>query len=154
MGAVTQYMCLDCDFTIKDCELEYFIDEETECVVKHSTGMLTFNMGRDSKISGRIIPAFCPDCLEEVHFCCCENESDSDELKAALRSDENEFAEILDEKYVFRKRDSLAKGFAGCDDDYGVCPKCGRMIALIREDTHECPKCGGMLFGFLMALYD
>ena len=68
VGTLTEYVCEKCGFSISDSDLKYFVDDETNCVVEHASGMLTFDMGHGSKIRGRIIPSFCPDCSSEVHF--------------------------------------------------------------------------------------
>ena len=99
MGEEIQYECDKCGFIISNSDLNYFIDEETNCVVEHASGMLTFDMGRDSKIKGKIIPSFCPDCSSEVHFYYNENEYYINEIKSALKQDEKDFKDLLDEKY-------------------------------------------------------
>lgn len=155
MGAETQYTCEKCGFIITDYDLNYFIDEETNCVVEHASGMLTFDMGGDSKIQGRIIPSFCPDCSSEVHFYYNENESYVEEIKSALEQDEDDFKDILDEKYNLRIINSMLKGAIGSKDKtHGKCPKCGKRIPLITGNKCECPKCDGELYGLLTCLYD
>lgn len=154
MGELIHYMCQKCDFTIEDHDLKYFIDEKTNCIVIHSTGMLTFDMGRDSKINGKIIPSFCPHCLEEVNFCHNDDGENVEKIISSLETDENEFKDYLDEKYVLRNKNPMLKGAVGPKNEYGECPKCGRKLELITGDSNKCPKCGGMLFGFLAALYD
>ena len=67
-GTETVYECEKCGFRISDHDLNYFVDEKTNCVVEHASGMLTFDMGNGSKIRGKIIPSFCPDFSSEVHF--------------------------------------------------------------------------------------
>ena len=91
MGELTQYMCLNCDFTIQDNDLRYFIDEKTNCIVIHSMGMRTFDMGRDSKINGKIIPSFCPHCLKEVNFCHNDDMGNVEKIITSLETDEKEF---------------------------------------------------------------
>lgn len=155
MGAETQYMCEKCGFKIFDHDLNFFVDEETNCVVEHTLGMLTFDMGDGSKIRGRIIPSFCPDCSSEVHFYCNENESYLKEIKSALEQDEEDFKDILDEKYPYRTISSVLKGTVGPNDKTdGECPKCGKKIPLIIGEKSKCPKCGEKLFSFITALYD
>ena len=154
MGEQTQYLCLNCDFTIKDNDLRYFIDEKTNRIVIHSMGMLTFDMGRDSKINGKIIPSFCPHCLKEVNFCHNDDMGNVEKIITSLETDEKEFKKDLDERYPFRKKAVMLKGAVGPKDEHGKCPKCGRKIELITQDNQECPKCGGMLLSFLAALYD
>ena len=154
MGAETIYMCEKCGFKINDHDLLYFVDEETNCVVEHTFGMATFNMGGDSKIKGRIILSFCPDCSSEVHFYYNETESNVKEIKSALEQNEEDFKEILDEKYVHRTISSVLKGAVGPKDTHGECPKCSKNIPLIAGNKSECPKCGGKLYGLTIALYD
>lgn len=155
MGAETQYTCDKCGFIINDHDLNYFVDEETNCIVEHASGMLTFDMGRDSKINGRIIPSFCPECSSEVHFYYNENESHVIELQSCLKQNEEDFKEILDEKYMYRTISSVLKGVIGPKDKtHGECPKCGKDLPTIQGDNCECPKCGGELYAFLTALYD
>ena len=84
MGTSNLYQCEKCGFTIMDDDLHYFVDEETNCVVEHTFGRFTFNMGDGSKIKGRIIPSYCSDCSSEVHFYFTENESYVDEIKSAI----------------------------------------------------------------------
>ena len=152
MGAVTQYECEKCGFIIKDHDLNYFIDEETNCVVEHASGMLTFDMGRDSEIKGKIIPSFCPDCSLEVHFYYNENESYVNQIKSAIKHDETE---VLDEKYPYRTISSTLKDAIGFKcKTHAECPKCGKNIPLIIGDECECPKCGGGLHAFITCLYD
>ena len=155
MGAETQYMCEKCGFIIFDHDLLYFVDEETNCVIEHTFGKLTFNMGDGSKIKGRIIPSFCPDCSSEVHFYFNENESYVKEIRSNLKQDEKDFKDLLDEKYPFRTISSVLKGVVGPKEKtYGECPKCGKKIPLITGDKCECPKCDGELYAFTTALYD
>ena len=155
MGAKTEYRCEKCGFTINDYGLNYFIDEETNCVVEHTFGMLTFDMGRDSKINGRVILSFCPDCSSGVHFYYNENESHVEEIKSALEQDEEDFKDILDEKYEYRVITSKLKGAIGPEEKtHEKCPKCGKELPLIIGDKCECPKCGGELRGFMTVLYD
>ena len=155
MGTETEYMCEKCGFMINDHDLRYFVDEETNCVIEHANGMLTFDMGDESKIKGRIIPSFCPDCSSEVHFYYNENESYLKEIKSALKQDEKDFKDLLKEKYPFRTISTVLKGTVGPNDKTdGECPKCGKKIPLIKEDKCKCPKCGGELHGFITALYD
>lgn len=155
MGAVTEFICEKCGFKIKDYGLNYFVDEETNCVIEHAFGMLTFDMGDGSKIKGRIILSFCPDCSSGVHFYYNENESYVKEIKSALEYDEENFKDILDEKYKYRTISSKLKGVIGFQDKiYGECPKCGKKIPLIIGDKCECPKCDGELHSFIGVLYD
>lgn len=155
MGAETEYVCEKCGFRITNHDLNYFVDEETNCVVEHTSGMLTFDMGHGSKIKGKIIPSYCPDCSSEVHFCFNENESYLNEIKSALEQDEDDFKEVLDEKYEYRTISSVLKGIVGPKNKtHGDCPKCGKSIPLISEGKCECPKCGGELYGLMVALYD
>ena len=84
MGAERQFMCKKCGFIINDYDLKYFVDEETNCIVEHGSGKLTIDMGRGSKINGRVIPSFCPDCSSEVHFYYNENKSYVKEIKSSL----------------------------------------------------------------------
>ena len=155
MGAETEYMCEKCGFIITDCDLNYFVDEETNCVVEHASGMLTFDMGYGSKINGKLIPSFCPDCNSEVHFYYNENESYMEEIQSALEQDEKDFKEILDEKYPYRTISAVLKGAIGPKDKtHGKCPKCGKNIPLIIGDKCECPKCDGELHGFITVMYD
>ena len=155
MGTETGYVCEKCGFRISDYDLNYFVDEETNCVVEHASGMLTFDMGYGSKISGKIIPSYCPDCSSEVHFCYNENESHIKEIKSALEQDEEDFKDILDEKYMHRTIASVLKGVIGPEDKtHGECPKCGKSIPLVSKGKCECPKCGGELYGLMVALYD
>lgn len=153
MGTETEYMCDKCGFIICDGDLNYFVDEETNCVVEHQLGMMTFDMGKDSKIKGRIIPSFCPDCSCEVHFCYSEDESQIEDIKSALKQDEADFKEVLDEKYPYRTVTSTLKGTVGPEDKTkGECPQCGRKIPLV--GSGECPKCGGEFYDFISACYD
>lgn len=155
MGKETQYECVKCGFIISDYDLNYFIDEETNCVVEHASGMLTFDMGDGSKIKGKVIPSFCPDCSSEVHFYYNENESYVKEIKSALEQDEDDFKNILDEKYMYRTISSHLKDVIGPKDKtHGKCPKCGKNLPLIIRDVCECPKCGGELCAFMIAMYD
>ena len=155
MGTETVYECVKCSFSISDYDLNYFVDEETNCVVEHASGMLTFDMGHDSKIQGKIIPSFCPDCSSEVHFYYNENEEYVKEIKSTLEQDEEDFKEVLDEKYMYRTISSVLKGAIGSEEKtHGECPKCGKSIPLITGDECECPKCGGELNAFMVALYD
>ena len=154
MGAKIEYRCEKCDFKIINNDLNYFVDEETNCVVEHATGKLTFDMGHGSKIKGRIIPSFCPDCSSKVHFYYNENKSYVKEIKLDLERDEEDFREVLDKKYKFRRIGSELKGvIESKDKTHGKCPKCGKNIPLIAEGG-KCPKCSGELHGFLIALYD
>lgn len=117
--------------------------------------MLTFDMGDGSKIRGRVIPSFCPDCSSEVHFYYNENESYVKEIKSALEQDEEDFKGILDEKYPYRTISFVLKGMVGPKDKTdGECPKCGKKIPLISGEKSKCPKCGEKLFSFVTALYD
>lgn len=135
MGTRTKYECEKCDFIIFDRDLRYFVDEETNCVIEHATGKLTFHMGHGSKIKGILIPSFCPDCSSEVHFYCNENEDYIKEIKSAIKQDEKDFKELLDEKYPYRTISSVLKGTVESKDKtYGECPKCGKRIPLIIED--------------------
>ena len=155
MGTERQYECEKCGFIINDYDLNYFIDEETNCVVEHASGMLTFNMGHDSKIKGKIIPSFCPDCSSEVHFYYNENESYVNEIKSALEHNEKDFKKVLDEKYMYRTVSSVLKGVIGPEDKtHAECPNCGKSIPLIAGGECECPKCGGELYGLIVILYD
>ena len=155
MGTETQYQCEKCGFIISDYELRYFLDEETNCVVEHATGKFTFDMGDGSKIKGRIIPSFCPDCSSEVHFYFNENESYINEIKSNINQDEKDFKDLLDEKYPFRTISSVLKGVVGPKEKtYGECPKCGKKIPLIIGDKCDCPKCDGELHAFMVNLYD
>ncbi|WP_405306677.1 hypothetical protein [Methanobrevibacter sp.] len=155
MGAITKYVCEKCGFSISDRDLNYFVDEETNCVVEHASGMLTFDMGYGSKIRGKIILSFCPDCSSEVHFYYNENESYVKEIKTALEQDEEDFKEVLDEKYPYRTISSVLKDAIGSKDKtHSECPKCGKHIPLITENECECPKCSGKLYGLMVALYD
>lgn len=154
MGAKIEYRCEKCGFKITNHDLNYFVDEETNCIVEHATGKLTFDMGDGSKIKGRIIPSFCPDCCSEVHFYYNENESYVKEIKSNLKLDEEDFKEILDKKYQYRRSGSELKGVIGVKNKtHGKCPKCGKNIPLISSKC-KCPKCGGELHGFLTVLYD
>ena len=154
MGEEIQYECDKCGFIISNSDLNYFIDEETNCVVEHASGMLTFDMGRDSKIKGKIIPSFCSDCSSEVHFYYNEDESYINEIKLALRQGEIDFKDLLDEKYKYREISPELKGVIGPEDTYGKCPNCSKNIPLIMGDKCECPKCGGELYGCISILYD
>ena len=155
MGEEIQYGCDKCGFIIYNSDLKYFIDEETNCVVEHASGMLTFDMGDGSKIKGKIIPSFCSDCSSEVHFYYNESGSFVDEIKSALEHDEENFKEVLDEKYPYRTISSKLKGTIGSEDKTrGKCPKCGKTLPLIIGDKCECPKCGGELHAWIEALYD
>ena len=155
MGAETQYECEKCGFIIKDKDLNYFVDEETNCIVEHASGMLTFNMGDGSKINGRIIPSFCPDCSSEVHFYYNENESYVKEINSAIERDKGDFKDALDDKYPYRTISSTLKGAIGAQEkNHAKCPKCGKNLPLIAGDKCECPKCGGELHGFVTCLYD
>lgn len=154
MGVKTQYRCEKCGFIITDDDLNYFIDEETNCIVEHESGMLTFNRGMDSIIQGRIIFSFCPDCSSEVHFYYNENESYVKEIRSAIEQDDEDFKDILDEKYTYRTVSSQLKNTIGSKDTHGKCPKCGKNLPLITGDKSECPKCGGELYGVLTFLYD
>ena len=139
MGAETQYMCEKCGFIIDDHDLNYFIDEETNCVVEHASGMLTFDMGDGSKIKGWIIPSFCTDCSSEVHFYYNENEDYVNEIRSSLKQDKKDFKDVLDEKYPYRTISSVLKGAIGPNDKtHGKCPKCGKSIPLIKENKCEC----------------
>lgn len=155
MGEEIQYECDKCGFIISNSDLNYFIDEETNCIVEHASGILTFDMGRDSKIKGKIIPSFCPDCSSEVHFYYNENESFVGEIKSAIEHDEEDFKAVLDEKYPYRRISSTLKGTIGSEDKtHGKCPNCGKTLPLIIGDKCECPKCGGELYGLISILYD
>lgn len=155
MGTETIYECEKCGFRISDSDLNYFVDEETNCVVEHASGMLTFDMGHGSKIRGKIIPSYCPDCSSEVHFYYNENESDIKEIKSALEQDEDDFKDVLDEKYKYRTISAALKGVVGPENKtHGDCPKCHKNIPLISGDECECPKCGGELYALMVALYD
>lgn len=155
MGEEIQYECEKCGFIINDADLNYFIDEETNCVVEHASGMLTFDMGHGSKIKGKIIPSFCPDCSSEVHFYYNENEFFVGEIKSALEHDEENFKEVLNEKYPYRTISSMLKGAIGPEDKtHGKCPKCGKTLPLILRGKCECPKCGGKLYALISILYD
>jgi len=155
MGSETQYMCEKCGFTIFDSDLNYFVDEETNCVVEHASGMLTFDMGDGSKIKGKVIPSFCSNCSSEVHFYYNENESYVKEIKSALEHEEDDFKDILDEKYMYRTISLVLKDAIGFKDKtHGKCPKCSKNIPLIIGNKCECPKCGGELCGFITVLYD
>ena len=155
MGEETQYECEKCGFIINDHDLNYFIDEETNCVVEHASGMLTFDMGDGSKIKGRIIPSFCLECSSEVHFYHNENESFVEEIKSAIEHYDEDFKEVLDEKYPYRTISSALKGvIVSKDKTYGDCPKCGKNLPLITGDKCECPKCGGELYALVTILYD
>ena len=154
MGEMTQYVCMDCDFVIEDRDLRYFVDEKTGCIVIHSMGMLTFDMGCDSEISGKLIPSFCPQCMKEVHFCHNDDESNVEKIKTCLKTDENDFKDDLDERYPLRSKGIELKGAIGPQDEHGQCPKCGRKVSLVTENIRECPKCGGMFLAIMGALYD
>ena len=155
VGTETGYVCEKCGFQITDHDLNYFVDEETNCVVEHASGRLTFDMGYGSKIKGKIILSYCPDCSSEVHFCYNENESYIKEIKYALEQNEEDFKKVLDEKYMYRTIIPVLKGVIGLEDKtHAECPKCGKRIPLIIEDKCECPKCGGDLYGLVVALYD
>ena len=117
-------------------------------------GMLTFDMGRDSKINGKIIPSFCPHCLKEVNFCHNDDIVNVEKIRSSLETDEKEFKKDLDERYPLRKKAVMLKGAVGPKEEHCKCSKCGRKIELITQDNQECPKCGGMLLSFLAALYD
>lgn len=153
MGYSTDYRCQNCDFEIEDGGLMYFVDEETNCVVEHAMGMLTFDMGDNSKIKGKVISSFCPDCLSEVHFYHNDDDSYVDEIKDCLKNNEKEFVDRLDEKYILRHKSSVLKGAISGDKTHAECPKCGKNIKLIIDDLSECPKCGGMVIG-VSFLYD
>ena len=117
--------------------------------------MLTFDMGHGSKIKGKIIPSFCPDCSSEVHFYYNENEFFVGEIKSALEHDEENFKEVLNEKYPYRTISSMLKGAIGPEDKtHGKCPKCGKTLPLILRGKCECPKCGGKLYALISILYD
>ena len=155
VGTLTEYVCEKCGISISDSDLKYFVDDETNCVVEHASGMLTFDMGHGSKIRGRIIPSFCPDCSSEVHFYYNENESYIKEIKYALEQDEEDFKKVLDEKYRHRTISSVLKGVIGPEEKtHAECPNCGKNIPLIRDSKCECPKCGGELYSLMVALYD
>ena len=155
MGTETEYMCEKCGFIIIDYDLNYFVDKKTNCVVEHASGMLTFNMGDGSKIKGKIIPSFCPDCNSEVHFYYNENESYIKEIQSALEQEEKDFKDILDEKYPYRTVSEVFKCPIGSSDKtHGKCPKCGKSIPLITENKCKCPKCDGELHSFITAMYD
>lgn len=155
MGTETEYMCEKCGFIIHNHDLMYFVDEETNCVIEHAFGMFTFNMGDGSKIKGRIIPSFCPDCSSEVHFYYNEDESYINEIKLALKQEEMDFKDLLDDKYPYRITSSVLKGTIGPNDKTdGRCPKCGRKIPLVIGDKCKCPKCDGELYAFIVAEYD
>lgn len=155
VGAETEYFCEKCGFILNDHDLSYFVDEETNYVVEHANGMLTFDMGDGSKIKGRIIPSFCPDCSSEVHFYSNENESYVKVIKSLLKKDEKDFKDFLDKKYPFRTISSVLKGTVGPKEKTdGKCPKCGKKIPLIKGDKCKCPKCDGELYAFITTLYD
>ena len=155
MGTETEYMCEKCGFKISNPDLHYFVDEETNCVIEHAFGMFTFNMGDGSRIKGRIIPSFCPDCSSEVHFYYNEDESYINEIKSALKQGEIDFKDLLDEKYPLRTISSVLKGTVGPKDKTdGECPKCGKKIPLITEGKCKCPICDGELYAFIVAEYD
>jgi len=150
-----QYMCEKCGFEIEDCDLNYFIDEQTNCIVEHESGMLTFNMGDGSEVKGRVIVSFCRDCDCEVHFYYNENPSYIREIRSALKRDEKDFKEVLDEKYGYRIINNVLKGaIDSLNEDYGECPGCGCKIPLITGDVCVCPECDGELIAFMTALYD
>lgn len=124
-------------------------------MVEHTFGMLTFDMGRGSKINGRVILSFCPDCSSGVHFYYNENESYVEEIRSALEQDEEDFKDILDKKYEYRVITSKLKGAIGPKEKtHEECPKCGKELPLIIGNECECPKCGGELRGFITVLYD
>ena len=155
MGTRVEYVCRKCDFRIIHLDLMYFIDEETNCVVEHAYGKLTFNMGYGSKINGRVFHSFCSDCSSEVHFYYNENESYVNEIKSAIEQGETDFKDVLNEKYEYRRISSELKGVIGSKDrTYGKCPKCGKKLPIITEKKCECPKCGGELCTFMIAMYD
>ena len=155
MGTRTEYKCEKCGFMITDYDLNYFVDEETNCVVEHASGRLTFNMGYSSEINGKIIPSFCTFCSSEVHFYYNENESYVKEIKSCLEQEEANFKDVLDEKYPYRTISSVLKGVVEPNDKtHGECPMCGKNIPLISGDKCKCPKCGGELYGFITVLYD
>lgn len=155
MGVEEEYICEKCGFIIHNHDLSYFVDEETNCVIEHANGKLTFDMGDGSKIKGEIIPSFCPDCSSEVHFYYNENESYLKEIKSALKQDEKDFKDLFDEKYPFRTISSVLKGVVGPETEtYGECPKCGKRIPLITGGKCDCPNCDGELYSFTVALYD
>ena len=104
MGELIHYMCQKCDFTIEDHDLRYFIDEKTNCIVIHSTGMLTFDMGRDSKINGRIIPSFCPHCLEDVNFCHNDDGENVEKIISSLEQMKMNLRTIWMKNMSFEKR--------------------------------------------------
>ena len=155
MGIKIQFTCEKCGFIIIDYDLNYFVDDETNCIVEHGSGKLTFDMGRGSKINGRVFLSFCPDCSSEVHFYYNENDSYVKEIEFSLEQDEDDFKKILDKKYPRRTISLDLKGTIESNDKtHGKCPACGKSLPLIRGDKCECPKCGGELCDSLIALYD
>lgn len=80
-------------------------------------------MGDGSKIKGRVILSFCPDCSSEVHFYYNVNESYLKEIKSSLKQDEKDFEDLLKEKYPFCTISSVLKGTVGPKDKTdGECP--------------------------------